>query len=241
MTLRINKNLQTSVLAQKFKSQNRIHIANFFQQQDAYKLSDYVKAISEWNLSLNSAEKHFDVTHEHRKSVQPDFYQQLTASVGRDAIEGFQYFFENYAVYDAYYNNKCPEPLARMFEFLNSEPFIACMREITGLNNIQFADAQLTKYAKGHFLTEHDDNVAGKNRLVAYVLNLSPVWRAEWGGLLMFHDHNNHIEQAFTPAFNSLNLFAVPQRHSVSQVASYVTASRYSVTGWLRAGSDPRK
>ena len=77
MTLRINKNLQTSELAQKFKSQNRIHIANFIQQQDAYKLSDYVKSISEWNLSLNSAEKQFDVTHEHRKSVQPDFYQQL--------------------------------------------------------------------------------------------------------------------------------------------------------------------
>jgi Rps23 Pro-64 3,4-dihydroxylase Tpa1-like proline 4-hydroxylase len=30
--------------------------------------------------------------------------------------------------------------------------------------------------------------VAGKNRVAAYVLNLTPRWRVEWGGLLMFHD-----------------------------------------------------
>ena len=42
------------------------------------------------------------------------------------------------------------------------------------------------------------------------------------------------------PTFNALNLFAVPQLHSVSFVPPFAGALRFSVTGWLRAGGAPR-
>ena len=239
MALNINSALPISDLTQQFKNNFRIQIPNFFQHQGALALGNYASAFANWNISLNSGEKHFDVFHENRQGMQPQFYQQLEASVGRDAVSGFQYFFENYPIYDSYHNGVCPKPLTETFTFLNSEIFLSCIRNITGLSDIQFADAQLTKFSKGHFLTEHDDNIQGKQRLIAYVINLTPVWRVEWGGLLMFHDKNTQIKQVFTPIFNSLNLFSVPQRHSVSQVASFVTASRFSITGWLRSGADP--
>ena len=51
---------------------------------------------------------------------------------------------------------------------------------------------------------------------------------------MLFHAADGHVAEAYTPGFNSLNIFRVPQAHSVSQVASFVTAERLSITGWLR-------
>lgn len=70
-------------------------------------------------------------------------------------------------------------------------------------------------------------------------MNLSPDWRPDWGGLLMFEGADSHIEQGFVPSFNALNLFAVPARHFVSYVAPFAPRRRYSVTGWLRTIDPP--
>ena len=53
----------------------------------------------------------------------------------------------------------------------------------------------------------------------------------------MFHDSAGDIERALTPRFNSLNIFAVPQLHSVSVVAPFAGQTRMSVTGWLRSAT----
>ena len=105
---------------------------------------------------------------------------------------------------------------------------------MTGEDRIALADSQLTRFRRGHFLTEHDDELAGKNRYYAYVLNLTPVWRIDWGGLLAFHGDDGNVAEAFTPRFNALNLLRVPCAHSVTQVALSAGANRLSITGWLR-------
>jgi Rps23 Pro-64 3,4-dihydroxylase Tpa1-like proline 4-hydroxylase len=66
------------------------------------------------------------------------------------------------------------------------------------------------------------------------VLNLSPRWKIEWGGLLMFHGDDGHVAEAFLPNFNSLNLLKVPALHSVSQVSLFAGDDRLAITGWLR-------
>ena len=55
------------------------------------------------------------------------------------------------------------------------------------------ADAQLTRYRQGHFLTAHDDHVEGKQRYYAYVLGLTDGWRIDWGGLLAFHGEDDNV------------------------------------------------
>jgi Rps23 Pro-64 3,4-dihydroxylase Tpa1-like proline 4-hydroxylase len=74
-------------------------------------------------------------------------------------------------------------------------------------------------------------------RRAAYVLNLTPEWRPDWGGLLQFYDAMGNVSRAFTPGFNVLNIFRVPQPHSVSWVTPLAAAPRYAVTGWLRAAA----
>ena len=84
-------------------------------------------------------------------------------------------------------------------------------------------------------LTAHDDVAPGKHRLYAYVLNLTARWRADWGGILMFLDEEDHVAEGYTPAFNALNIFRVPQRHAVSMVAPFAGEPRISITGWIRS------
>jgi hypothetical protein len=42
------------------------------------------------------------------------------------------------------------------------------------------------------------------------------------------------MSAGYTPSFITLNLFRVPQRHSVSWVNDLAGQPRYAVTGWLR-------
>ncbi len=60
---------------------------------------------------------------------------------------------------------------------------------------IKFADVQLTRYDPGDFLLRHADDKHDETRKAAYVLNLTPHWRAEWGGLLAFPDRRGHVAE----------------------------------------------
>jgi SM-20-related protein len=120
---------------------------------------------------------------------------------------------------------------------MQSEPMIDLLRAITGFGGLAFTDGQATAYGTGDFLTGHDDDVAGKNRVAAYVYGLTPHWRVEYGGVLLFHGEADRTVEGLAPRFNTLDLFAVPQRHSVSMVTPSAPHRRYAVTGWLRAGA----
>ena len=65
------------------------------------------------------------------------------------------------------------------------------------------------------------------------VFGLTRHWRPDWGGLLLFHDDDGQIDLGLVPAFNVLNLFAVPREHSVSVVAPFAAEPRLTITGWF--------
>jgi Rps23 Pro-64 3,4-dihydroxylase Tpa1-like proline 4-hydroxylase len=109
------------------------------------------------------------------------------------------------------------------------------LRRVAGCGDIAFADAQGTAYSPGDFLTGHDDAFEGKNRRAAYVFSLTPVWRLEWGGLLIMHGDGDAPARAYAPEMNVLTIFRVGQMHSVSEVTRAAAYRRYSITGWLRA------
>ena len=132
---------------------------------------------------------------------------------------------------------RASDALADFAELMSSEPMLDVLRAITGCADMTFTDGHATAYGPGDFLTCHDDDVAGKKRRAAYVFGLTRNWRPEWGGLLLFHDDQDRTVAGQVPGFNTLDLFAVPRRHSVSIVTPAAPARRYAVTGWLRAGT----
>lgn len=160
---------------------------------------------------------------------------RLIGMAHAEAAEGFQYVFDRLRLGRARTERLAiPQALYDLHALFNSDDFLEFARRLTGDNRIAYVDAQATRYLPGHFLNGHTDEHAVNGRLYAYVLNLTPIWRPEWGGLLMFTDGGDEVVETFTPRFGTLNLFRVPQDHFVSMVSAFAPAPRHSITGWWR-------
>lgn len=232
---RLNPALDRAALKERFARDRRVGISPFLHEDDAAALHEELKRRQDWRQIVNSGDKVFDLDRPTRAGMSAAQLDALDQAVFAGARDGFQHRYESIRVPDAEAERLASgDPLARFAHWLSIGEARDCLREITGFDAIDFADAQATAYAPGDFLTAHDDAVAGKNRLAAYVFGLTPRWRIEWGGLLLFHGADGHVEQGLTPAFNTLNLFAVPRLHSVSMVNRAAPYRRYSITGWLR-------
>ncbi len=228
--------IDTTMLARTFARDRRVRISPFLVEEDAEALSASLRGRSDWRLVINQQDKLFELDREAQGALSATARSQLDDAVFAAGRYDFQYRYEAIRVPDdTAERQRSSDPLAGFASFLSSGKVRDLLRAITGQPQIAFADAQATAYSPGHFLTAHDDEVSGKNRLAAYVYNLSPTWRIDWGGLLLFHDDEGHVAQGLAPSFNALNLFAVPQPHSVSLVSPSAAFRRYSVTGWLRA------
>lgn len=239
-SIRINPEHEPHRLAEAFRAKGRLQIPHFLHPEDAERLLFFLKSSSDWRLVINSADQFFELDRQAQAELNPDKQARLDQAVYSGARYGFQYRYETIRVSDAAAERtRNATPLTDFAVFLSGEPVLRFLRTIIGNDDIAFADAQATAYGPGHFLTTHDDQVAGKDRRAAYVMNLSKDWSVDWGGLLTFHDSGDSLAESFVPTFNTLNVFAVPQRHSVGIVAPFAPRRRYSVTGWLRAGPVP--
>ncbi|MBB5519542.1 Rps23 Pro-64 3,4-dihydroxylase Tpa1-like proline 4-hydroxylase [Amphiplicatus metriothermophilus] len=221
-------------------ARGRAQIPDVLEPDAAKRILTRLEMAPRWNLAADCAGRHVDLDAKGMEARPAKDRAQFMALVHEQARDGFGYLFNNIPIYDIYHNRKTQShPLNEVYELLNSAPMLELARHVTGCDDIGFADAQATRYLPGHFLTEHDDNVAGKNRRAAYVLSLTAKWRPDWGGLTLFLDEHGCVEEAFAPKFNTLSIFLVPQRHAVSVVAPFAGGARYSITGWFRAGEDP--
>jgi Rps23 Pro-64 3,4-dihydroxylase Tpa1-like proline 4-hydroxylase len=232
----LNPALDWDALAATFARDRRVRIHDFLTPESAAALTRHLRARQDWLLVLNAQDRLFELSRAARASLPPDRAAALATAVKAQAQFGFQFHYESIRVPDAAAARAAdPTLLNQLAQLMSSPEVIARLRQVTGADDIAFADAQATAYAPGDFLTAHDDDVEGKGRRAAFVLGLTPEWRIDWGGLLLVHDDG----VAWVPKFNTLNLFAIPQPHSVSQVSTFAADRRYAVTGWLRAGVVP--
>lgn len=237
---RINPVHDPDRLAAQFRERGRLHIPQFLDGDGADRLLDFLEAGAVWNLVLNSGDTLFELDAAAQAALTPARRAQLDEAVYANARRGFQYRYETMRVPDAEAERRARgTPLDAFALFLSDERTLAFLRTVVGAPDLTFADAQATAYGPGHLLTAHDDDVAGKSRRAAFVMNLTREWSTDWGGLLAFHTPGEAAAEALVPTFNALNLFAVPQVHSVTMVAPFAAHRRYSVTGWLRSGPRP--
>lgn len=237
---RLSKGHDPEALSRDFHATGHVHIKDFLEPGDAVRLYESLRGRSDWKQVLTTANGFAELDRPTRAMLDPAKAKQLDGAVYAQAREGFQYRFETIRVPDsASERTASDDPVfafARMMSVGEGRDFL---RAVTGADDIQFADAQGTAYSPGDFLTGHDDAIEGKSRRAAYVFGLTPIWRLEWGGLLLFHGDDGHVNRGLVPKFNTLNIFAVPQMHSVSEVTRAAAYRRYGITGWLRAEEQP--
>lgn len=233
---RLNPALDRDGLAATFAATGHVQVRDFLHPEDAAALNVEMRRRDDWKQIVNSGDKVFDLDRPTRAGMSEAQREAMDQAVYAGARDGFQHRYEAIRVPDEEAERKASGDLFAKFAlWMSSGETRDFLRALIGRPELAFADAQATAYSPGDFLTAHDDDVEGKNRLAAYVFGVTSDWRAEWGGLLLFHDAEGDIARGLTPRFNALNIFAVPQPHSVSIVTRSAPFRRYAVTGWLRS------
>ncbi len=230
--LRINADLDTDALAKSYAENRKIRLAGLLAG-GAVELHDHLQQSDEWVHLVTGPEGVL----EHDRCARRQLGAARSHKIGLEAQErarnAFQYRYEAIRVPDAYESPQKGDLLGQFASLMASAAMKDLLGSIIGAQVGGFADGQATAYGPGDFLTLHDDAVEGKNRLAAFVYGLTPGWRIDWGGLLLFHGERDRDAEALAPRFNSLDLFAVPRAHSVSLVSRAAAHRRYAITGWL--------
>ncbi|EIZ78770.1 proline hydroxylase [Novosphingobium sp. Rr 2-17] len=235
----LNPALDADRLRDDYRRLGRVRIHDFLVGDGPDRLLADLSERGDWRQVLNSGDKLYELDQAARASLTAAQLAALDEAVHADARHGFQYRYEAIRVPDGLGDRQAStDILAQFASWLSSPAVLAFLARVTGATDARFADSQATAYGPGDFLTAHSDGVAGKDRRAAYVFSLNPQWRAEWGGLLLFHGADGAVE-GVAPGFNTLDLLAVPQPHSVSYVNRAAAGRRYSITGWLRAQPQP--
>jgi Rps23 Pro-64 3,4-dihydroxylase Tpa1-like proline 4-hydroxylase len=231
---------EQAALAERYARDGIVRIPGALAEDQAAQLYNGLRERADWVQVFNSGEKLFELSREMRRDLPAAKQAELDEAIYAEARTGFQYRYETIRVPDSRAEREASrDPLFAVAQSLSTEPVLSGLRRITGASEINYADAQGTAYSPGDFLTGHDDNFEGKNRRAAYVLSLTPVWRVEWGGLLVMHGEGDAPARAWLPGMNLMTIFRVGQTHSVSEVSRAAAYRRYSITGWLRAEPQP--
>jgi SM-20-related protein len=228
----LNPALKAQDIAHAFARDRRVHIPDVLIPQSAKLVHRCLEQETEFCAVTRNGDGYVRVG----PDVSPGQEAEMMNKAYGAARDGFHYFYDNHPM--SHEGEPYPDPshaLAAITRFLNSAPVLDFARRVTGSAAIDFAEAQATRYRAGHFLNLHDDNHGGHKRVAAYVLNMTPNWRLDWGGALLFLDWSGQVAEGYAPTFNALNIFTVPQPHLVGFVSPFAGAHRLSVTGWFRS------
>lgn len=228
----LNPDLDIDALAAEYRARGRLRIYGFLGA-GALPLYDYLQASTAWIHLINTESGVIELDAAARARLDRRAWKKIEEGAFLRSRDSFQYRYEAIRVPGPDEVRATSDLIARYAHFMHSAPVLDCLSRITGGAVARFTDGQATAYGVGDFLTCHDDAVDGKDRLAAYVYGLTPGWRIEWGGLLLFHGAQDRTAEALAPRFNTLDLFAVPAPHSVSLVTPAAPHRRYAVTGWL--------
>lgn len=236
MSIQRNSNLDAGALAKEFGSYKRIQIQEVLEDASAEALYQAMVEKTPWMTAYREGGEDKMVTEDQLRAMGPQGIQGLQQRVWQQAQGDFGFMYGCYPLMDEALKAQNPDLLLyKWVDFINSEPFLAFIREVTGQPNLVRADAQATWYRKGQFLTLHNDfDPSDDGKRVAYVMNLARQWQPDWGGVLQFYDDNNNIAQGFSPRFNALSMFQTPQNHAVSYVTPFCGNRRLAITGWFR-------
>jgi len=211
----IRPRLLAEHFAPEYARHGCVRIAQFLTAPCAAKLHEHLEADGGWTL----------------RRRRRDVFKPLP---GR-ARQSLQYACETReALWDDESGNAA-SLLAHFAAFVRSEVFLELMRNLTGHGDITTADAEATRHGPGHFLQHYDEVTEHDARRAAYVLNLTPGWEVDWGGMLQFTTRGGEALEARVPRFNTLDVFELPRFRAVTPVAAHAAAHCYSIAGWLCA------
>jgi len=188
----LNPKLDINKLAANFAENNFVVIDNYLKPEFIGRLySEFANSSKTlWATAL-------------RDHSSEDFYgerSKLKASKNADALFKAKYKlklkkllkecqnFSGKGVYSFAYERTSTKKLAdtaiesEFKNFLVSEGNFSFLSSVVGQQLTNLVDSYMSKFSSGHFVSVRQDNIKAK---VHFILNLTPEWLPQWGG--MFH------------------------------------------------------
>lgn len=227
----INPDLDIADIAGQLRRDGHVRVRRIFSR-GAPELFQYLEENEDWVQLVNHESGADELSWQEWHKPGARCRLEREPGMFARARDGFQYSYAALRIPPEGEDSEDPV-LASISSLMRGRPMQAFLEGVTGLAAPTFVDGQVTAYDHGDFLTGHDDDLAGSGRKVAFVLGLTPQWRLEWGGVLLFHEIGGSECRGWTPQFNTLDLFVIPRYHSVSMVTRAAPRRRFAVTGWL--------
>lgn len=221
--------------ARTYRETGLVQIAPFLEEEGARALHEHLLARQDWRMRMRISGGRVIELGAAEAQAMGKAQSEALKKLAAPPREGFHYAYDSLAALDEEGVGAAAEGLLADFATFVSGPEAQGLLGSIIERDVRYVEVFGSRYRSGDFLTLHNDRQDGAERLAAYVLGLTPEWRPEWGGLLLFHGPDGEVERGLAPRFNVLNLFAVPKAHSVSVVAPFAPVPRLSVAGWLRA------
>lgn len=232
MPINFNPNFDVNATQQEYSKDKRARIFDVLDMETAGQLAMKLHGDLKYSNAYVENGEFKSSTPEQLSALSQAEQDAFTKNLFANASKGVGFFYGRHVLG---LNPSDEGIIQQSMQWLNSPQTINAIKQISGFDDIVAASAQATRYYPGHFLTRHNDLHASEQRRVAYVLNLTPDWHPDWGGLLQFYQNDGTPRDAWAPLFNSMALFDVKHVHSVTYVAPYAIKPRLSITGWFRA------
>jgi len=202
-------------------------IENFLVSEDAAAVANFLERIDDRAWSVSVHPHHPSIyTFENSAENQDLIAQAIKSATAAKARGAFSYFFRRHE-----------PPSNDQFDFqrfVMSEPCLALLKEVTGLELSTSVSVFCSSYGPGCFLSTHTDTGRGK---LAFVYNATRSWDASDGGQFQLLKADwSTIAASVPPTYNSFTFFRVEDDgvpHRVLPVAETAKARRLAISGWL--------
>jgi hypothetical protein len=235
----LNPKLEIKQLRQVYLRQKRVRVENFLDPSIAIQVQGLLTENSlPMHMAFYASGRPNSISASEFESFEPAEKRILKLDLEEQASRGIGYCYEtvmpkNIKNREVSISGQGHDLLTKVANSFSSQETLKLVKQITGNASVKEADAQLTRFSVGHYITRHRDELPNKRRELAYILSLTDGWHPDWGGLLQFFNPDGSVRDAWVPKFNTLSLFEIQHIHSVTYVTPFARVPRYSMTGWF--------
>ena len=149
----LNSDIDPKDFAAILQDKGRVQIHNFFSQDSATRLCNLLEQNKTWYLAYNEGDNYYESSMQEFHNMAPHLKQRFMTNIYSRAGTAFQYLFQQYYITQAIEKGEEKgHPLHVMHDFVNADPFMNFMKNLTGEKEIRFIESFASSYGPGHFL-----------------------------------------------------------------------------------------
>ena len=229
----LNPDLDQKPLVIKFATKKRVRIQNVLRPEHAEALATELAALNSYSLLCATAAGHAELQLDEVQAWPQDKQEALQTALTQAAQQGIGYSYLGFRMSKAWADAAPDTALGQFYQALNGPDIKSAITTITGRKDFNAATPQASQYHQTHYLTRHLDDPENERRRLGFVWGFTKDWHPDWGGLLQFFTPEGEPTEAYTPQFNTLDIFEISHVHSVTYVTPFAGGIRSTISGWF--------